>query len=296
MCAASRATSVTRVVGVAFFLAVLAVAPGAVVAPTILSQPVHALGSGSSVIRQLGFDAQCAPTSAQMNTLWINSPWWWVGVYIGGDNVSCKSNANLTGSWLNTVHGQGWEFAFFWVGDQAPCIANPQLYYLISPNTSTAATQGSNNAAAAYARIINLGVTNSAAGTPITYDLDGYGQPTKGSSCQLAVNAFMAAWTSYLHGGIAQLSGVYGSTCASNLNYLASVSPTVDYIFGAYYDGNPSTSDMPCVSSTNWVNNQRLKQYTANQSASQYGVSITVDYDCSHGPVAPSGSSGGSAC
>jgi len=166
----------------------------------------------------------------------------------------------------------------------------------MSTNTSTAKTQGQNNASAAFTKVASgLGVTGTAAGTPITYDLDGYGQPAAGSQCQLAVNAFMSGWTSYLHGGIAQKAGVYGSTCASNLDILAGVSPVVDYIHGASWDGNTSTSVMPCVSSSHWTNNQRLKQYQVNQSASQYGVNIIVDYNCSHGPVAPSGSSGG-AC
>jgi hypothetical protein len=270
------------------------IGPGAVVAPSILSQSAQALGPGSSIVDHLGFDSACAPTVAQMSTLWANSPWWWVGVYTGGVNVSCKKNTNLTAAWLNSAKSQGWDFAFFWVGEQAFCI--PGSFYLMSTNTSTANTQGQNNAGLAFNRLTaagGLGVTGSAAGTPITYDLEGYQQPAPGSACQLSVNAFMSGWTSYLHGGIAQKAGVYGSTCGSNLDILASVTPTVDYIHGASWDGNKSTSVMPCVSSSHWVTNQRLKQYQVNQSASQYGVNINVDYNCSHGPVAPSGSSGG---
>jgi hypothetical protein len=293
---ALRRSSVTRLVLAAFLLAAMAFAPGAIVAPTIFSKPVEALHSGSSVISQLGFDTACAPTIAQMNTLWLDSPWWWVGVYIGGDNIACKGNPNLSGYWLNTVHsqdGEGWEYAFYWAGDQDPCTDPAEFYQF---NGTNARTRADSNATAARAELLKLGLDGAGAGTPVTYDLEAYGKPAPGSSCQLAADAFMAEWTSDLHSGTAILSGVYGSTCDSNLDLLAGVSPAPDYIFGSDPDGNPSTSDMSCVSSGHWVTNQRLKQYQINLPAPNYGVPIPVDYDCSHGPVAPAGSSGGSAC
>jgi len=279
-----------RVLLMALLLAGVMFGPGAVAAPTVLSQPAAALGSGNEILVALGFDSECAPTAAQMQTLWTKSPWFFAGVYIGGVNIGCKTNTNLTASWLNTVHNQGWWFNFFWVGDQAPCASS--IYARMSSDQNTAYNDGFNNGSSSTDKLINtLGVTNSASGTPVTYDMEGYGQPSWSSSCQLAVDAFMRGWTTYLHLAPAQKSGYYGSTCASNVDALAGISPTVDFIHGAYYNNNPNPSDMLCVNSGHWVNYQRLKQYLANQSAANYGVSnLTVDYDCSHGPTAPSGS------
>lgn len=295
----SRVAKVTNVV-VATFLAVMLVAPGAVVVPAILSQPVQALDSGSTITQRKGFDTMCAPTTDEMNTLWLRSPWWWAGVYVGGVNVACKNNANLNSAWLNTVRSQGWFFAFFWVGEQGPCVDQVLGYAVMSSDLPTAESQGSSNASSAYNQIIGpLGVANSARGTPITFDLEGYGQPASGSACQQAVNRFMRGWTTNLHISPAQLAGVYGSTCGSNLDLLAGVSPVVDYIHGAAWSNSnpdPNPSNMPCVSSGHWTTNQRLKQYQVGQSAGPYGVNITVDYNCARGPVAPSGASSGADC
>ena len=285
-----RGKRLARLVAAVFLLIGAALGPGSVAAPGIFSRQAEALNSGNEIELALGFDTACAPTSAQMQTLWSNSPWFNAGVYVGGANISCKSNANLTASWLNAVHSQGWQFVYFYVGLQATCTPAGK-YYVMSSNTSTAQSQGGDAATDAVYILANpLGIPNSAAGTPITYDMEAYGQPSAGSGCQLAVNAFMKGWTSYLHTSPAQLSGYYGSTCSSNVNLQASVSPVVDYIHGANYDSNPNPSVMSCVSSGNWVNNQRLKQYVANVSASNYGVNISVDYDCAHGPTSPSGS------
>jgi hypothetical protein len=292
----SQRRTVTQAV-VAAFLTVVVLGPGAVVAPKLLSQPAEALGNGNTITQHLGFDTKCAPTVQQMSTLWTNSFWWWVGIYAGGVNVSCKSNTNLTASWLNTVRNQGWLFAFFWVGEQAPC-NNPNVYYLMSYNTSTAASQGQSNASDFYNKMTGtLGITNQANGTPFTYDLEAYGQPAPGSSCQLAVNAFIARFTQWLHFSPAQLVGVYGSTCSSNLDVLAGVSPVIDYIHGAQWNNNPDTTQMQCVASSHWVNHQRLKQYTVNQDAGPQGVpGLIVDYDCGNGPVAPAGGQAGQNC
>ena len=282
---------IARVLLMALLLVGVMFGPGAVAAPGILGQPAAALDSGNEIDYALGFDTACAPTAAQMQTLWTNSPWFFGGVYIGGNNISCKSNTNLTASWLNTVHNQGWWFSFFWVGDQAPCASSG--FYRMSSDQNTAYNDGFNNGSSSTDKLINtLGVTNSAAGTPVTYDMEGYGQPSWSSSCQLAVDAFMRGWTTYLHLAPAQKSGYYGSSCGSNVDALAGISPTVDYIHGAAWNNtnpDPNPNNLPCVNSGHWVNSQRLKQYENARSASNYGVSITVDYDCAHGPVAPSG-------
>jgi hypothetical protein len=68
---------------------------------------------------------------------------------------------------------------------------------------------------------------------------------------------------------------------------MAGISPTLDFITGAAWDGNPNTGVMPCVSTSNWVHNQRHKQYRGGHNETWNGVTVQVDSDCSNGPVYP---------
>lgn len=60
-----------------------------------------------------------------------------------------------------------------------------------------------------------------------------------------------------------------------------------DYIFGADWDGNSNTSVMACVPSGDWVNAQRLKQYSGTHNETWNGVTLSVDSDSSNAPVYP---------
>jgi hypothetical protein len=224
-----------------------------------------------------------------MQAFYDNTPYWWLGTYIGGVLMAC-SQPNLSASWLNTVNAQGWNFEFIWVGPQPPCTAYNSRF---SSDPATANSQGKAEGNSAWSALVNLGITNNALNTPLVYNLE-----SAPPSCQAATNSFISGWMSSLHTSPAQVAGVYGSVCGSSLNTLASISPVPDFVWGAWYNGNKSTSNLDgggCgVANGNWSNHQRLKQYNNTHSETWNGVQLWVDDDCANGPVAPANPNGGS--
>jgi hypothetical protein len=250
---------------------------------TFLAAPqAAAYPGGGAAFNGKGFDTCAAPSTSQMQAWWTNTPWSWVGVYVGGSVRAC-SQPNLTSTWLNTTNSQGWRHQFIWVGPQAPCTTFSSR---ISSDTATAYQQGIDEANKAYNALIALGITNSAAGTPIVYDMEGYSNDT---SCRAAVKSFINGWTDQLAVAPAQVAGVYGSACNSYLSDLATITRPPAYIWAANWDGNTSTSTLSCVSGTYFANHQRLKQYQGDHNETWGGVTINIDSNCANGPLAPTG-------
>lgn len=257
---------------------------------SLLSQPAYAYPGGGGAFNGKGFDTCAAPSSSQMQAWWSNTPWNFIGVYIGGGVRAC-SQPNLTATWLNTTHTQGWRHTFIWVGPQAPCST---FATRISYDTATAYQQGKSEAVKAYNALVALGITNSAAGTPVVYDLEGY---TDSGTCQTAVKSFMLGWVDQLAVAPAQVSGLYGSACNSYLNGIATIARPPRFIWAANWDGNTSTSTLACVNGGYWSNHQRLKQYQGDHNETWGGVTLNIDSNCANGPVAPTGGlNSASAC
>jgi hypothetical protein len=151
-----------------------------------------------------GFDRQLAPTTTQMWTWWLYSPYSDIGVYFGGCNAynsqfvvdgqpspdQCgtnqisppntkQANYNLDNNWLTIVADQGWGAMPIWSGPQAanadgsPCVnnyqQNPQWLMLTDGSTS-----GTIEADSALARAAALSVSSGI----IYYDIEGYDSST----------------------------------------------------------------------------------------------------------------------
>jgi Domain of unknown function (DUF1906) len=272
-------------------VALLAAVVGAqVVLFSSAAAPAYALGGGSGAgISMHGFDTCQDPSQRTAQAWWTHTPWSWIGLYIGGSEMAC-SQPNLGASYLNNLHAMGWRFQFIWVGPQAPCSGFGVTF---SSNTTTAYAQGKAEARAARSKLIGLGIANQAKGTPVTFDLEAFNASV--CNARAAAVSFIRGWVDQLHVAPAQSAGVYGSTCASELQSYAAVHPP-DFIWGADYDGNQRTSVMSCVGSGSWVNHQRLKQYIGGHNETWGGVTMNIDTDCSNGPVAPTGANFGTAC
>ena len=155
--------------------------------------------------------------------------------------------------WLgfNTVGGQGWRFEYLWVGLQPPCSGYAHTF---SSNTSTAYTQGEDDAAGALIALEDYDV--GVDGTPVVYDQEG-----NSGGCQAATDAFIQGWINFFSYPTGP-GTVYGSVCGSNLSALAGLSPPPDFIWGADPDYNSNPSDLwypqyNCgVPSGYWTNNQ----------------------------------------
>ncbi len=241
-----------------------------------------------------GFDECTLPLDSQMSAWWSASPYYWIGVYIGGVE-SC--NAGVTAAWLryNTDGPNYFAVTPIWVGPQDPCYGGISDFSL---NTATAYSQGETQADDALYRLTEDGFSPSTPhGTTVVYDLEGYaGNQPNLAQCKAAATSFISGWDYILSLPVAQVYGVYGSVSASDLTDLAGASTAPQFIWGALYDGISSTTDLSPVPSSDWSHSQRLKQYNGNpplppapcpySGCGPYdGVPMNVDVDSANGPA-----------
>lgn len=252
----------------------------AVLVATTAIGALSAAGAQASVGTETynGFDDCSLPSTSAMSTWWADSPYFWIGAYLGGADLG-GGCSTMNSSWVSSVTSMGWGIEPIWVGPQDPCWGGSGSMF--STNTSTAYSQGEGTAENAISALANDGFNPSSSGNDaIVYDLEAYN--TTGT-CVAAAQAFIAGWDYILGLPSSQVYGTYGSSCASDLQSLTSSNPIPKFIWGADWDNNPNTSVIACVSS--WTNSQRLKQYWDNIYQTFGGVQLHIDQDSANGPV-----------
>jgi hypothetical protein len=252
-------------------------ATAAVLTGMIFISPAPAQASyGNSI--HMGWDA-CAASIAKAQAFWSNTPYWNMGLYLGGSSYGggCKRWSSAEVGQLRTM---GYKFLPLWVGPQAPCTGFPSRF---STDTGTAYDQGRAEAKAVYNVAAGLGWDTTNA--PMIYDLEGF--DTSNGGCLNATKSFINGWVYQLHVAPAQRAGVYGSSCASGLNSYSTIANVPDFIHGASWNGVKSTSNLSCIPAGNWTQRQRHKQYQGGHNETWNGVTMNVDSDCSNGPVYP---------
>jgi hypothetical protein len=268
----------------ALVLAVASCLTGGISLDGSAGTPAHA-SSGISTTMGIG---ACGWSAASAKAFFTGSPYYNFELYFGGSEAACP----VSGSFAATVLQQGWRLMPLWVGRQSSCTSGYGNH--ISTDPATAFSQGKAEEDAAYNVLSGTGWTWNMSQVPVIYDLEGFN--TGNSTCVTAANNFIAGWVSEAHVAPAQIAGVYGSTCASNLQAYASISSVPDFIDGAAYNGNKSVWSMPCVSSSSWVNQQRFKQYNGDHNETWNGYTVKVDSDCADGPTYSSGFSINQGC
>ncbi|MDR7254335.1 hypothetical protein J2X46_003328 [Nocardioides sp. BE266] len=232
------------------------------------------------------FDARCAPTQEQMDAWLTSSPFWGVGVYIGGSTLSCRptptdpGQPHLDATWVAAQRAHGWRVLPIWVGPQASC----QTGYgdLITPDPTgayaAADAQGRAEASAAVARAGELGLPSR---TTLWYDLEG-GFDVANDDCRRSALRFLSGWTSQLH-ALGFRSGVYSSVSAGihALDNADNLSPgsyeMPDQVWYAWYNGRATADiDPQWVRGSTWAG-QRIHQYEAHVPALYGGVLLTID-------------------
>ena len=113
-----------------------------------------------------------------MDTWWKKSPFSAVGIYISGDSRACRSQPNLSPTWVATQVARGWRLLPIALGPQASCQPRFPRYaddFKISPKPTggyaLAAAQGSAEADKNAADATAYGI---GAGSTIWYDLEGF--------------------------------------------------------------------------------------------------------------------------
>src|ERR1700674_1149677 len=103
-----------------------------------VGQNMAEAAAGMRTYEVKGVDTCAAPTTAQMQTLWNNSPYFTWYIYVGGNQRSC-AQPNLTAAWISAIAAQGWGLVPIWLGPQAPC---DTYLHKISYDPTTAFNQG----------------------------------------------------------------------------------------------------------------------------------------------------------
>ncbi|WP_170970258.1 glycoside hydrolase domain-containing protein [Nocardioides jishulii] len=232
------------------------------------------------------FDARCAPTQSQMDTWLTSSPFWGVGIYIGGSMMSCRPTAtdpgqpHLDAAWVSRQRAKGWRLLPIWVGPQASCAT--RYGDRIDPNPAgsyaAADARGRTEAAAAVSRARELGLPTK---STLWYDLEG-GFDVTDDDCRRSALRFLSGWTQ----AVRQLgfrSGVYSSVSAGihaldNADHLSPGSYAMpDQVWYAWYNGRADVHiDSRWVRAKSWKD-QRVHQYQADTKASYGGVALMID-------------------
>jgi Rv2525c-like, glycoside hydrolase-like domain/Putative peptidoglycan binding domain len=238
-----------------------------------------------------GFD-QCETVSQKTMDAWLkNSPFLAVGVYISGNSRACRTQTNLTPTWVATQLRAGWRILPITLGPQASCATRfprygPSIDPVISANSTDsyakARAQGRAEADSAVLAAQKLGIV---AGSTLWYDLEGFDMSI--TSCRESALRFTHAWTSRLHVRGYQ-SGFY-SSASSGIKMLDKARinrpgafTLPDYLWIARWDGKANTSacagEPECwLSEEGWQPHRRVKQYQGGHDETWGGVKVNID-------------------
>jgi peptidoglycan hydrolase-like protein with peptidoglycan-binding domain len=256
--------------------------PGATGARTLASQRQVALATPGD-FTGYGFDQCLAPTQAAMDTWWRKSPFSAVGIYISGDSRACRSQPNLSPTWVAAQVARGWRLLPIALGPQASCQPRFPRYkddFKISPKPANGyaiaaaqgATEADNNAADAAAYGIGPGST-------IWYDLEGFNLGD--THCRESALVFTSSWVTRIK-ELGYVAGFY-SSASSGIKMLDDARrlrpgqfALPDRIWIARWDGlaNTSTTYIP---EDGWRPGGRMKQYLGGHNETWGGVTINID-------------------
>lgn len=240
------------------------------------------------------FDARCAPSNTEMDAWRTASPFWGVGIYIGGSNRQCKDQVNLDAAWVRRQSRRGWRVLPIWVGPQASC-AQQQYASVVSPSPAggyrAARREGRRQAFRAVRAARGLGI---AAGSTLWYDMEDY--PLADDDCRRSVLNFLSSWSRRLH-QLGFVSGVYANVAAAiaSIDFADKVSPAAyvepDQIWYAWDNGRADTwIRRSWVRPSSWSPHRRIHQFRLDRSATYGGVTLSIDrsfMDVGRGSVAP---------
>jgi hypothetical protein len=247
------------------------------------------LRSDTTVSNRQAFDTCFLPHPSETETWWGNSPYYELGIYIGGNNSGCRvhNQEHLNTSWVSTVRGQGWNLIPTWVGPQAPCTT--QNFYTMSSDPEVAFAEGRFEAGEAATAARNLGLTSQdLGGTVIYYDMEPY---PNNPECRETVKSFMAGWASRLH-ELGNQAGAYGAACASYVTDWVLAAPyTVDQIWPAAwihpaYNPDATVWNVSCLDNSLWSNHQRIRQYAGDHNERWGNITLYIDSNIVDGRVA----------
>jgi hypothetical protein len=235
--------------------------------------------------RGYGFDQCLAPSQEAMNRWMQNSPFLAAGIYISGSSRGCRSQPNLTPTWIRNNLRNGWKLLPITLGPQASCHPGFPRYNddrKIDPSPGAkglygdARRQGWAEAEKTVRAARRLGI---APRSTLWYDLEGF--DIRNTRCRQSALAFLSAWTVRLH-RLGYVSGVYSSAgsgirALDDLRVRRTKGYTLpDQIWIARWDGVANTSTS-YIREDGWRPGGRMKQYRGGHRETWGGVTINID-------------------
>jgi hypothetical protein len=232
-----------------------------------------------------GFDQCLAPTQAKMDAWLASSPFLSVGIYISGNSRACRSQPNLTPTWVSTQLSRGWKLLPITLGPQASCQPRFPRYGddpTINPDPtnwwSAAKAQGTLEAERAVSAATALGIVPR---STLFYDLEGF--DLSNTNCRESALRFVHAWDVRLH-ELGYQAGFY-SSASSGIKMIDDARVTYpgvftlpDTIWIARWDGQATTTtESRYLRSDGWTGGSRLKQYQGGHNETWGGVTINID-------------------
>ncbi|HXH77375.1 glycoside hydrolase domain-containing protein [Nocardioides sp.] len=231
----------------------------------------------------LGFDQCLAPTQAAMDAWITHSPFRAVGIYISGDSRACRSQPNLSPTWVETQVVRGWRLLPIALGPQASCLdrfprykddfkINPQPAGSYAAARAQGVVEADKNAADAAALGIGPGST-------LWYDLEAF--DLTNIHCRESALAFTSAWVTRIK-ELGHVAGFY-SSASSGIKMLDDARvqrpgqfALPDRIWIARWDGIANTSTS-YIAEDGWRPGNRMKQYRGGHNETWGGVTINID-------------------
>jgi peptidoglycan hydrolase-like protein with peptidoglycan-binding domain len=232
-----------------------------------------------------GFDQCNAPSQSAMSTWIKKSPFRAAGIYISGNSRGCRTQTNLTPTWVRNQLAAGWHLLPITLGPQASCSTRfPRYGKKIDPTIiptstslySSARAQARAEASRAVSVARSLGIV---AGSTLFYDLEAFN--TGNTACRLSAMWFLSAWTHQLH-ALGYASGYY-SSAASGIKAMDDLRVNrpsgfnlPDQVWIADWNGKANTSSS-YIRSDGWLPYGRMKQYRGGHNETWGGVTINID-------------------
>ncbi len=234
----------------------------------------------------LGFDQCDAPRQAAM-TAWLkSSPFRAAGIYISGNSRACRTQHNLTQTWVSNQLTRGWRLMPITLGPQAACSTRYPRYGKNIDPTINPSTAGNYSAARAQARAearkavstaLRLGIVR---GSTIFYDLEAFNTRSS-TACTTSAKWFMHSWTIQLH-ALGYASGYY-SSAASGIRMLDDARVTAgnpytlpDQVWIGDWN-NKADTNSSYIRSDGWQPYGRAHQYRGGHNETWGGVTINID-------------------
>lgn len=232
-----------------------------------------------------GFDQCLAPTQAKMDAWLESSPFLSVGIYISGNSRACRSQPNLTPTWVANQLAKGWRLLPITLGPQASCSTRYPKYNddpTINPDPTNwyakAKAQGRLEAERAVSAASGLGIVR---GSTLFYDLEGF--DLANTRCRESALRFVHAWSIRLH-ELGYKSGFY-SSAGSGIKMVddarvehPGVFTLPDTLWIARWDGQANTTtETKYLRADGWQPAARIKQYQGGHDETWGGVRINID-------------------